>query len=142
MLRALLYACVATGARRGQVCGAQWSNVDLAAGSFTIRRGHVMVGGAVVDSKTKTKRGRRAVLLDEDTVAALKEWKAQQDEERRRYAAKWENGEDHVFTHGAYLSRPVRYGVPRRTERLTRADGMGLEMPVLQGRPHRVRDAS
>ena len=120
MLRALMYVSVATGARRGEVCGAHWSDIDLASGQFTIRRGHVMVGGEVVDSKTKTKRGRRAVLLDADTVAVLREWKAVQDADRKRFAAKWEDAEDHVFTHGVYLSKPVRYGVPVRPDWVTR----------------------
>jgi integrase len=67
---ALLRMLVATGARRGEVCGLQWSDVDMAAGTALIRRSVASVAGGTVVKDTKTHAARR-IALDPDTLAAL-----------------------------------------------------------------------
>lgn len=114
---------------------------DLAAGTLAIRRERVEVGGAVVESRTKTKRGRRMVMLDADTVAALRDCQSRQNEEHAAYGTGWEDVDGHVFVHGVYLSRPVRHGVPVRpgwvTARFRRmAADAGLPPLTLHGLRH------
>jgi integrase len=80
-------------------------------------------------------RGRRAVRLGEETVAALRAWKAQQDADRERLGEAWEDGEGHVFTHAVLFTKPVRYGVPVRPDCVTRAFrriASGAELPPLR----------
>ena len=67
---ALLRMLVATGARRGEVCGLQWPDVDMAAGTAVIRRSVASVAGGTVVKDTKTHAARR-IALDPETLAAL-----------------------------------------------------------------------
>jgi integrase len=61
---------VAIGARRAEVCGLRWSDIDLEAGTLTVSRSYLAIPGAKGDRPTKT-RSVRTVSLDPTTVAAL-----------------------------------------------------------------------
>jgi integrase len=74
---ALLRILVATGARRGEACGLQWPDIDIASGTVLIRRSVASVAGGTVVKDTKTHSARR-IALDPDTLAAL---------QRRRFRA-------------------------------------------------------
>ena len=68
----MLYRLIAhTGLRRGEAVGLRWSEVDLAAGSLTVIRQHVDVGGRVIQGEPKTRRGHRRIALDPGTAAHL-----------------------------------------------------------------------
>jgi integrase len=63
---------VATGARRAEVCGLRWTDVDLDAGTVSISRSYmVLPNGVRGDRPTKT-RSARVVTLDAETVDALR----------------------------------------------------------------------
>ena len=62
---------VAIGARRAEVSGLRWSDVDLEAGRLTVMRAYTLVPGARGDRPTKT-RSVRTVSLDPGTVAELR----------------------------------------------------------------------
>ena len=70
------------GMRRGEVLGLQWSDIDLAAGSLTIRQARVLVDGKVRIEAPKSRRGFRTLPLSEDLFAALRALKASQSRER------------------------------------------------------------
>ena len=110
MQRALWYLLATTGMRRGEVCGLQWGDLD-SDGLLSIRRSRVDVGGRVVESAPKTRRGRRRIALDPGTLAVLEDWRRAQRRERMRYRKVWEDAGDHVFTHVVYFTKPPRYGV-------------------------------
>jgi len=61
---------VATGARRAEVCGLRWSDVDLVAGTVDVARSYTVLPGLRGDSPTKS-RSARTVMLDRETVVAL-----------------------------------------------------------------------
>jgi integrase len=62
-----------TGARRGELCGLRWADVDLESSSLTISRSIVEdERGVSVEKDTKTHAARR-VALDEVTVTALRD---------------------------------------------------------------------
>ncbi|HEY6317034.1 MAG TPA: site-specific integrase, partial [Acidimicrobiia bacterium] len=61
-----------TGARRGELNGLRWDDVDLDASTLTIRRGIVHTDAGLVLHSTKTHR-QRTVDLDPATVSLLRE---------------------------------------------------------------------
>lgn len=66
-----LHLAATTGARRGELCGLRWRDVDLDGGTMTISRNVVEgAGSAIVEKDTKTHASRR-IALDPDTVTAL-----------------------------------------------------------------------
>jgi integrase len=109
MQRALWYLLATTGMRRGEACGLRWEDVDLKNGLVTVRRARVQVGGRVVESEPKTKRGRRVIRIDGSTVDALEVWNLEQ---RVQHNEHWEDEAGRVFTHTVLAARPARYGVP------------------------------
>jgi integrase len=71
-----------TGARRGEILGLRWSDVNLAASRLTIRQTVVVVGRELQFGTPKTRAGRRTIALDQTSVLALREHRKQQLEER------------------------------------------------------------
>jgi integrase len=67
---AVLRVLVATGARRGEVCGLRWSDIDAAGSTVTIRRSVASVAGGTVVKETKTHAARR-IAVDSETLDAL-----------------------------------------------------------------------
>jgi integrase len=80
-----------TGMRRGEVAGLRWVDVDLDAGRVSPRRPRVVINYEVVVSEPKTARGRRSLALDPATVAALREHRVRQLEERLAVGPRWED---------------------------------------------------
>lgn len=113
-LYALWMLALATGARRGELCGLTWRSVDLEAGTVTITDTLLDVGGVLTDGKPKTARGGRVVPLDTRTIAALRAHKRHQAEERLAFGAGFnERGlvfvrEDGSPVHPAWLTRRWR----------------------------------
>jgi integrase len=101
----LLYAT--TGARRGELLGLTWQDLDLEAARLTIRRAHVEVDGEIVESLPKTSSGARTIELDPATVAALKHHGTQQKQERLAAGPRWQDTE-HVFVD--QLGQPLQPG--------------------------------
>ena len=59
--------------RRGECLGLRWSDVDLDAGRASIVQTVIAVNHEGRFGSPKTARGRRTVVLDQGTVAALRE---------------------------------------------------------------------
>ena len=71
-----------TGCRRGECLGLRWADVDLDRATAVISRQVTSIDHVVVVKELpKTKRGHM-VALDSNTVAMLRRWRAQQNEER------------------------------------------------------------
>ena len=60
-----------TGCRRGEALGLTWRDLDIENGRVTIRRALVPIDGRLCETEPKTKRGRRLILPDAETVAVL-----------------------------------------------------------------------
>ena len=85
----LLYAT--TGMRRGELAGLRWVDVDLDAGRVSPRRPRVVVDYQVIVSEPKTAKGRRSLVLDPVTLAALRRHRAHQAEERVAAGPLWQD---------------------------------------------------
>jgi integrase len=94
-----------TGLRRSEVCALQWSDLDLDGGRLSVRRAVVIVDGMPYVKSPKTTRSRRTVELDIATIAALREHRRRQLEERLLAGTAWAGG-DWVFSNE--IGEPVR----------------------------------
>ncbi len=103
-----LRVAAATGARRGELCGLQWPDIDFAKGELVIQRGvvHGDEDRRPVVKATKTGRDR-FLALDSGTVEALREHRARMDE--RAAAIKTKLGRNaFVFSDEPDCSSPWR----------------------------------
>ena len=83
------------GMRRGELLGLRWRDIDLDAGSLTVRTTRTLVGDQVVEGPPKSARSRRVLPLDPRTVEVLgRHWKQQT---RRALEGVW-GPVDYVFT--------------------------------------------
>jgi integrase len=89
-----------TGMRRGEVLGLRWGDVDLKAGTVTIRSTRIRYGTTIATSTPKTARGNRTIAIGPATVAALKAWKRQQAADRLLMGAGWQDTTGLVVTVG------------------------------------------
>jgi integrase len=72
-----VWLAAVTGARRGELCGIQWSDVDLDASSVVIRRSVVELSHELTIKDPKTHQVRR-IALDDATGGLLRERHASQ----------------------------------------------------------------
>ena len=87
-----------TGMRRGEVLGLRWSDVDLDAGTVTIRSTRVRFGTTITTSTPKTARGNRTIAIGPATAAALRAWKRRQSADRLLAGALWADSSGLVVT--------------------------------------------
>jgi integrase len=80
-----------TGLRRGELLGLTWDAVDLKMGRLAITRALVPAKGEPELAEPKTARGKRSVALDPGTVAALREHRKRQLEERLGWGPAYED---------------------------------------------------
>ena len=79
-----------TGARRGEICGLRWSDVDLDAGTISIERTlQYIPGKGTVFTSPKTKRSRRCIKMGVDCVQLLQEYRKHQKAERFKIGSEW-----------------------------------------------------
>jgi integrase len=131
----LLYAT--TGARRGELLGLTWPDIELDETRLTIRRTHVEVGGQTVESRPKTDSGARTIALDEVTVAVLKRHRKAQTADRLAAGPRWQDS-GHVFVDDVgqplppgRVSRAFTAAVVAAREQITDEKTRDIIMPVI-----------
>ena len=106
------YLALQTGARSGELLALRWQDVDLDAATMRIMRtARFAKGQGIVFSQPKTQRSRRPVALSPATVAALREHRREQLEQRMQVGPGYQEG-DLVFADR--LGRPVYDSTVRR----------------------------
>jgi integrase len=121
-----------TGCRRGEALGLTWPDLDIENGRVAIRRALVPINGRLVETEPKTKRGRRLIALDAETVAVLRMQATLQLAEQQELGDDWvESGRVFTQENGAQL-HPERISALFR--RLVRA--AALPPIPLQGLRH------
>jgi integrase len=97
-LEALYVLALATGARKGELLGLAWDDVDLDASTLSITKAlRRSARGGYEVGPTKTTASVRKVTLGPTTVAALRAHKRRQAEERLAAGERWHD-EGLVFT--------------------------------------------
>jgi integrase len=114
---------VATGMRRGEILALRWEDVDLGAGTVSVRRTLEQVRGRIAFKEPKSARSRRVIPLPAFAVAALRRHKAEQARLRLRLGPAYddqglvcttETGRPLAHNFGRdYLALLERAGVPR-----------------------------
>lgn len=109
-LSTLFETAILTGMRRGELCGLQWSDVDLVERTIIVRTQLVQVGRNVVENSAKSEAGQyRVVALSDRLVGALMEWQIRQDTEREAWGEAYQDS-GRVFTYED--GRQLRPGYP------------------------------
>ncbi len=67
-----VWLAAVTGARRGELCGIRWDDIDLDAGTLVIRRAVIELSHQLTVKEPKTHQVRR-ISLDDETVRMLRE---------------------------------------------------------------------
>jgi len=116
----LFVLAVATGARLGELLALSWDEVDLEAGTVTIRRSLHRIAGRWVVSEPKTRAGVRTIALPQEAQQALRRQKRMQAQLRLKAGPAWE-GTGLVFTgeRGQPLCQStVQHALRRECQRL------------------------
>lgn len=116
-----------SGARRGELCGLQWSDIDWKSGAVTIRRNLQYTATAGVYA-TSPKNGKtRVVDIGPETLALLRQLR---EEQSRECISKW------VFTQDAT-------GAPMHPQSPTRYfNKFGERYGIKDFHPHKLRHSS
>jgi integrase len=95
-LFAFFHVAAYTGARRGELLNLRWKDIDLDGKKITITGSTAVIGGERVSGTTKSGR-TRVVSIDDETVAVLRQRKAEQ----LKAGDSWRGTKDnYVFTTG------------------------------------------
>jgi integrase len=94
-----------TGMRRSEVVGLRWSDVDLSHHRLTVNQAATVVDGDEVLDTPKSRRSRRVIDLDADTVSLLQRHRSQQRELYLRLGVT-ASASDRVFTNE--IGDPIR----------------------------------
>ncbi len=120
-LEALYVLAVTAGLRQGELLGLRWADIDLEAGTLTVKRSLRYEKDGPYYTEGKRDRSRRRVELGASTVAAIKAHRKRQNEERLAYAGLWEDC-DLIFPDEN--GRPIRArNLARRFQQLLKRAG-------------------
>ncbi|HZT65387.1 MAG TPA: site-specific integrase [Acidimicrobiales bacterium] len=73
----LFFVAATTGARRAELCGLRWPDIDWTTGTMSISRSILdLPGRPIAEKNTKSRRGRRRIELDPATLAVLEDQRA------------------------------------------------------------------
>ena len=86
-----LVLVAATGLRKGEALALRWSDLDLDAGTLTVRATLARIGGKLIATTPKTARSRREIPLHEGMVAMLRRHRVTQATERLAAGDQWQN---------------------------------------------------
>ena len=99
-LFAFFHVAAYTGARRGELLNLRWKDIDLDGKKITITGSTAVIAGERVNGTTKSGR-TRVVSIDDETVAVLRQRKADQAAEQLQAGDSWRGTKDgYVFTTG------------------------------------------
>ena len=98
-IMALGYMLIFSGARRGEILGMEWHNVDWEKGTVKIEKNVLYVPdkGIYVDTP-KTDTSLRTISLPKKMMTVLYDYKEWLEWEQERIGWSWNKGNDFIFT--------------------------------------------
>jgi integrase len=96
-IRPIVMLALATGARRGELCGLRWRNVDMEAGRISIESSLEQTNAGLRCKEPKTKAGRRTVSIPPVIAGQLGAHWREQQEQRLSLGRGRSSGDDFVF---------------------------------------------
>lgn len=118
----LFHVAMTTGLRQGELFGLRWDDVDLTAGTLSVRYAMQRVDGKPTFVEPKTAKSRRTIPLAAATVAALKRQHKRQLQDRLLAGSRWQDwGLVFASTIGTPLNPP---NVTHRLQRLLSEAGL------------------
>ena len=103
-LEALYSVALALGLRQGEALGLRWQDVDLDAGTLSVRHALQRIDGRPQFVEPKTEQSRRTLTLPSMVAAALREHRVRQLEERLLAGARWQ---DHGLVFASTVGTPL-----------------------------------
>lgn len=103
--KAAIMLILYTGMRRGELCGLNWSDIDLKDGIVHIQRELLYTPSkGIYEDTTKTKQSNRVIQIPDDMIRLLTEYRREQLTRRLELGSKWIET-DKVFTSdcGGYI---------------------------------------
>ncbi|MEN6567069.1 MAG: tyrosine-type recombinase/integrase [Veillonellales bacterium] len=122
--RVIVLLTLVTGLRLGELCGLQWSDIDLQEGLLSVIRSSQSLSGLGTFDKTpKNNTSNRAIILPSAIIPLLKQYKTEQAAKRlelglKRDGGLWEGDQDpadndRLFTKGnglpVYVQTPSQW---------------------------------
>lgn len=103
-LEALYSVAIALGLRQGEALGLGWDDVDLDAGVLRVRYALQRIDGTLQLVEPKTKRSKRTIPMPPTIVAALRDHRVRQLEERLLAGSRWQ---DHAVVFPSSIGTPM-----------------------------------
>src|SRR5436853_5858572 len=103
-MEALFCLALATGARRGELMGLKWQDIDFSTNTWHIRRTLSRIpsklsaekGRGFEETEPKTRQSRRSVVIAPFAIEALKQHRIRQLEAKLKAGPNWQE-HDYVF---------------------------------------------
>jgi len=88
-LEALFSVALSMGLRQGESLGLRWTDVDLPAGSLTVRNQLQRIDGRLTLVEPKTERSHRTIAIPRSVIDSLRDHEARQLAEKLWAGSKW-----------------------------------------------------
>lgn len=98
-----------TGARRGEILGLNWNNVDLENGTIKIIDNLCSTENGIIIKQPKTDSGIRTIAISETLVNELKKHKIKQMENKMKFGNEYEDNNMVCCYEDGHLFNPKRF---------------------------------
>ena len=103
--RMMVYLMICTGARRGEICGLEWDDVNWESGKIHIRRNSLYLPEkGMYEDTPKTESSDRIVSISDSVMKMLREFKEEQDRTKAIMGEAWEE-HNKLFTQ--FRGKPI-----------------------------------
>ena len=108
--RVFFTLAIYSGFRRGEMLGLEWKDIDWEHNVISVRRtSNYTASKGIYTDTTKTKKSQRSLKFPQSVIDLLREYKAEQDEERIKLGTKWQDY-DRLFV--KWDGRPMNNNTP------------------------------
>lgn len=108
--RTFFTLAIYSGFRRGEMLGLEWKDIDWKHNVISVRRtSNYTASKGIYTDTTKTKKSQRSLKFPQSVIDLLREYKAEQDEEREKLDTKWQDY-DRLFV--KWDGRPMNNNTP------------------------------